>query len=85
MTGVRVGEVTHFFDRINVAAIQLSHPLHKGDQVHFLGHGSDFTQEITSIQIEHEAVDLAPKNAEAAVRVIKPVKAHTSVFLITEE
>jgi putative protease len=85
MTGVRVGEVTHFFDRINVAAIQLSHPLHKGDQVHFLGHGSDFTQEITSIQIEHEAVDLAPKNVEVAVRVIKPVKAHTSVFLITEE
>ena len=85
MTGVRVGEVTHFFDRINVAAIQLSHPLHKGDQVHFLGHGSDFTQEITSIQIEHEAVDLAPKNTEVAVRVIKPVKAHTSVFLITEE
>jgi putative protease len=85
MTGVRVGEVTHFFDRINVAAIQLTHPLHKGDQVHFLGHGSDFTQEITSIQIEHEAVEHAPKGKEIAVRVTKTVRPHTSVFLITEE
>jgi putative protease len=85
MNGVRVGEVTHFFDRINVAAILLTHPLHKGDQVHFLGHGSDFTQEITSLQIEHEAVENAPKGEEVAVRVVKPVKAHTSVFLITEE
>ena len=85
MTGVRVGEVTHFFDRINVAAIQLIHPLQKGDQVHFLGHGSDFTQDISSIQIEHEAVDMAPKGQEVAVRVVRPVKAHTSVFLITEE
>jgi putative protease len=85
MTGVRVGEVSHFFDRINVAVIQLSNPLHKGDQVHFLGHGSDFTQEITSLQIEHEAVETATKGQEVAVRVIKPVRPHTSVFLITEE
>ncbi|MDK2981548.1 MAG: hypothetical protein PWQ55_1895 [Chloroflexota bacterium] len=85
MTGVRIGEVTHYFDRINVAAIQLTHALHKGDQVHFLGHGSDFIQEISSIQIEHEAVEQADTGQEVAVRVAKAVKAHTSVFLITEE
>ncbi len=85
MTGIRVGEVTHFFDRINVAAIQLSRSLHKGDQVHFLGHGSDFTQEVTSMQIEHESVEEAAAGQEIAMRVSKTVKPHTSVFLITEE
>ena len=85
MTGVRIGEVTHFFDRINVAAIQLSQSLHKGDQVHFLGHGSDFIQEVTSIQIEHETVESASAGKEIAIRVTKTVKPHTSVFLITEE
>ncbi len=85
MTGVRIGEVTHYFDRINVAAIMLTETLHKGDQVHFLGHGADFTQEITSLQIEHQSIESAPKGEEVAVRVIKPVKRHTSVFLITGE
>jgi hypothetical protein len=85
MSGVRVGEVTHFFDRINVAAIQLSSTLHKGDLVHFLGHGSDFSQEITSLQMEHDTIDVAHKGQEVAVKVIKPVKQHTTVFLITEE
>ena len=85
MTGVRVGEVTHYYDRISVAVIQLSGKLSIGDNVHFLGHGSDFIQEITSMQIEHEAIESADKGQEIAAKVIKPVKSHTSVFLLTEE
>lgn len=85
MSGVRVGEVTHFFDRINVAVIQLNNTLKIGDNVHFLGHGSDFSQEVTSMQIEHESVQEAKKGQEIAIKVTKPVKKHTSVFLITVE
>lgn len=85
MSGTRVGEVTHYYDRIGVATILLSNPLAKGDTVHFLGHGSDFTQQITSMQIEHETILAAKKGDEVAVKTDKPVKALTSVFLITEE
>ncbi len=85
MSGTRVGEVTHYFDRISVAAILLTGPLSKGDRVHFLGHGADFSQEIASIQIEHETIESAHEGQEIAVKVIKPVKPHTSVFLITAE
>ena len=85
MSGTRVGEVTHYFDRIGVATILLSNSLSKGDTVHFLGHGSDFTQKITSMQIEHEIILAAKKGDEVAVKTDKPVKAFTSVFLITEE
>jgi len=85
MAGKRVGEVSHFYDRISVAVITLSSPLAKGDKVHFLGHGSDFTQEITSMQIEHESIDAAKKGDEIALKILKPVKKNTSVFLITEE
>ncbi len=85
MSGVRIGEVTHFFDRISVAVILLSNELHQGDKVHFLGHGSDFTQEIGSIQIEHETIEVANKGQEVAIKVTKPVKPHTSVFLIRDE
>lgn len=85
MAGKRIGEVSHFFDRISVAVITLSSNLSKGDKVHFLGHGSDFSQEITSMQIEHESIDVAKKGDEIAIKVIKPVRKHTPVFLITEE
>jgi translation elongation factor EF-1alpha len=85
MSGERVGEVTHYFDRISVAAILLTGTLRKGEQVHFLGHGSDFSQEITSIQVEHETIETAVKGQEIAVKVIKPVKQHTAVFLVTGE
>ena len=85
MSGIRIGEVTHYYDRISVAVIQLSSQLSKGDRVHFLGHGSDFTQEITSIQVEHESIDTAEKGAEVAVKTLKPVKPHTAIFIIRDE
>ena len=85
MSGTRIGEITHYFDRLGVATILLTNPLSKGDSVHFLGHGSDFIQQITSMQIEHETIFAAKKGDEVAVKTDKPVKALTSVFLITEE
>lgn len=85
MNGTRVGEVTHFYDRINVAVIMLSNTLKIGDQVHFLGHGSDFMQEVTSMEVEHKKIEEASNGDEIALKTIKAVKKRTSVFLITEE
>jgi putative protease len=85
MIGTRVGEVTHYFDRLGVATVLLCNPLAKGDAVHFLGHGSDFIQQITSMQIEHDSILAAKQGDEVAIKTDKPVKALTAVFLITEE
>jgi putative protease len=85
MAGKRIGEVSHYFDRISVAVINLTSNLAKGDKIHFLGHGSDFLQDVTSMQIEHETIDSAKKGDEVAIKVAKPVKKSTSVFLVTEE
>ncbi len=84
MNGKRIGEVTHYYDRINVAVIMLSHMLKLGDQIHFLGHGSDFLQEITSMELDHKKIKSAKKNQEIAIKVVKPVKKHTALYLITE-
>jgi putative protease len=84
MEGKRIGEVTHYYDRINVAVIKLTNPLKLGDQVHFLGQGSDFLQEISSMELEHKKIKSAKKNQEIALKVSKPVKKRTVVYLITE-
>ena len=85
MTGKRIGEVIHFFDRISVAVIQVTGTLKVGDNVHILGRGSDYMQEITSMQIEHEPIEVAKKGDEVAIKVTKPVKPQAAVYLLKEE
>jgi len=84
MNGKKVGEVLHFYDHISVAVIDLCAVIKVGDSVHFLGHGSDFQQDITSMQIENEAIQQANKGDMVAIKTIKPVKRGTTVYVITE-
>jgi len=84
MTGTRLGEVSHYYDRISVAVITLTDSVKVGEKVHFLGHGVDFEQEVSSMQIEHETIESAKKGDQVAMKVLKPVKAHTAVFKISE-
>ncbi len=52
MTETQIGVVTHFFDKILVAAISVTgDALAVGDTIHVKGHTSDFTQTIDSMQV----------------------------------
>ncbi len=82
--GERVGEVTHFYNRISVAVVKLSQDMHVGDKLHFLGAHTDFLQEVGSMQIEHEAVDRAKAGTEVAIKVDKRVRRGDSAFRLTE-
>jgi hypothetical protein len=62
----------------------LTGTLRKGDQVHS-GSRFRFLAGDHSIQVEHETLETAVKGQEIAVKVIKPVKQHTAVFLVTGE
>lgn len=45
-----VGKVSHYFDKIGVAALVLAGPLAVGDSIKISGHGKDFTQVVSSMQ-----------------------------------
>jgi putative protease len=83
--GERIGEVTHFYNKISVAVIKLSEDLKVGDMVHFLGRHTDFQQEIASMQIEHQDVTEGEAGGEVAVKVIQRVRRGDSVFRLLEE
>lgn len=85
MTGTRIGEVTHFYDRIGVAVIILTGAIRLGDQVHFLGRSTDFEQEVRSLQIEHQPISDAGSGQEIALKVERRVHPHDKVFRITRE
>jgi len=84
MEGKKVGEVVHFYDQRSVAVINVHGVLKIGDSVHFLGHGSDFQQSVSSMQIENEPIVQANSGDLVALKTIKPVKRGTTLYVITE-
>ena len=85
MSGTQIGQITHYFDHLSVAALELTEPLRVGDMIHILGHSTDFQQKVTSLQIEHQSVDEAKPGDDVGIKVIQKVHAHDKVFKLTDE
>ena len=85
MSGVRIGEVTHFFDKLSVAVLSLTSTVRVGDAIHILGRTTDFQQEVTSLQIEHQPVNEAGPGEDVALKVIQRVRPRDAVFKIEAE
>ena len=82
---LEIGHVTHFFNKINVAVLSIKDELKVDDTIHILGHTTDFTQKVTSLQIEHEDVDSVKPGDDFAMKVIEPVREHDVVYKVVEE
>jgi len=75
-----IGKVNHYYSRISVAVVDLSAELKIGDTITFLGHTTDFTQEVTSLEIEHQKVLSAGQGGEVAVKVDGEVRQDDLVY-----
>ena len=75
-----IGEVTHYFNKIGVAVLNLSEKIQVGDEIHLFGYTTDFYQEVTSLQIEHQAVEKALPGDDVAMKVIERVRHTDKVF-----
>ena len=86
MKEIKIGEVTHYFNKIGVAAIKIiSGQLKKGDIIHIKGHTTDFTEEIDSMQIEHQPVEVANTGDEIGIKVDNVVREGDEVFKLIEQ
>ena len=67
---MKLGKVTHYFTKIGVAIIEITDGNVKvGDELHFKGHTSDFKQKVSSLQIEHENVEIAEPGQSIGMKV----------------
>jgi len=82
MADTLVGKITHYFDKIGVAVVEVLAPIKVGDQIKISGHGNEFTQEVTSMQIEHEQVQEAQKGQTVGMKVDQPVKEGDEVYKV---
>lgn len=85
MAEQEIGVVSHYFDKIEVAAISLTKgALKTGETIHIHGHTSDFRQVVGSMQIEHAAVSAANLGDEIGIKVDQPAHQHDKVFKVTD-
>lgn len=80
----RIGTVTHYFDHPQVGAIDLEEVVELGDVLQFSGHTTDFRQTITSMEVDHQAVEVAGPGDEVAVKVEERVREGDEVYRVAE-
>jgi putative protease len=82
---IEIGKVTHFFNRISVAVIELTDKLRIGDKIHIKGATTDFVQEVKSMQINHKPVEEANPGDDIGLLVEDRVREGDIVYKIVEE
>jgi putative protease len=75
-----VGIVTHYFPRVKAAAIKLKAPLKLGDTVKIKGHTTDFTQAVSSLQINRQPISMAKRGQEIGLLVNSRVRRKDIVY-----
>ncbi len=79
-----VGKVTHYFNKISVAAVELTGPLSVGEKIHIKGHTSDWVQTVESMQIEHESVEKAGPGDIVGIKVEGHAHEHDIVYKVID-
>jgi putative protease len=81
---IRIGHVTHYYNRIGVAVLELTGELNLGDWILLLGHTTDFSQRVESMEIEHRKIQSARGGMEVALKVEAPVRKGDSIYRVVE-
>lgn len=65
-----LGRVIHYYDKAMVAIVRLTGGgIRVGDRVKFVHHDSEFSQPVTSMEVEHKQIKSAKKKEEVAIKV----------------
>ncbi|MFH0732938.1 MAG: translation elongation factor-like protein [Candidatus Omnitrophota bacterium] len=79
---VAIGEITHFFPHVNAAVIKLKQALTEGETVHIKGGTTDFTEQVSSMQIDNKPIKEAKKGDEVGLLVKDKVRKGDVVYKV---
>ncbi len=84
MADLKVGKVTHYYDKIGVAVVELNAKLSSGDKIKFVRGGEDlFEQDVKSMQVEHDKIDSAKKGDVVGLKTDSEVKEGADVYKVS--
>ncbi len=84
MSREEIGRVKHYYSKISVAIIELSAPVKVGERITIVGPKTEFTQEISSMQVEHKNISSAQPGDLVGLKVIDKVREGDRVFRLDE-
>lgn len=78
-----IGRISHYFDKIGVAVIDLDGKLAVGDKIRIVGgEETDFEQEVESMEHEHEKIKKAKKGDSVGLKVKEKVREGYKVYKV---
>jgi GTPase len=81
LTTQQIGTITHYFDKIQVGVIEITQgSLSKGDTIRIGDEDTGFTQEVDSMQVEHQPVDVVKKGEAAGLKLSEPTSKGILVY-----
>lgn len=76
-----IGKVTHYYDKVGVAVVDLQlGTLKVGQQIKFKRGEEEFTQTVESLQVEHQSVLEVKAGDSFGLKVNQPTKPGTLVY-----
>jgi putative protease len=77
-----IGQVTHYYDKIGVAVVELQGSVSIGDKLKFVKGDEEFEQVVNSMQAEHQSITKAKKGDSIGLKVDQAVKKGTKVYQV---
>lgn len=82
---LQIGKVTHYYDKLGVAVVEImNQALKVGDMVKISGHDSEFTQVVSSLQVEHTKVPSVEAGDICGIQVDRAVREGDVLYLLTK-
>jgi translation elongation factor EF-Tu-like GTPase len=78
----KVGRITHFYSKANVAIIELSAPLNKGDKIVIRGSTTNIEQTVDSMEIEHKQIANGKAGQNVGMKVAGRVRENDIVYKV---
>ncbi|MCX7847862.1 MAG: translation elongation factor-like protein [bacterium] len=83
MAEILIGTVVDYFTHVQVAAIEITaDELRLGDTIHILGHTTDLTFPVTSLQLEHHSIERAVPGQVVGVKCEERARKHDKVYKV---
>lgn len=78
----KVGKITHFYNGISVAVVDVEASIKKGDMISIEGPDTNFQQKADSMQIDRKEIAEAKKGQSIGLKVAGKVKPHDIVYKV---
>src|SRR5687768_14125956 len=79
------GKVEHYYPKAQAAAVKLTRKVKLGDEVHIVGHGDDFKEKVTSLQLDHQPIQQGQPGQSVGLWVKDRVHEGDDVLLVTPD